>query len=481
MNNKKWIGDVLRRVNPKPSGKDEMNLAEFPLAVAALRVPDGIKTLVFKDGEKELIIAGSDFYGLPAVLDTEVILGLIQLTKKQTQFDSEKPTINFTRYQLLQILKWPNEGKSYRRLDDSLNRWAGVTLYYNNCWYDKKSGKNGNAKIHIIESVFIIEGTAKSEESGDQRSLPLSSFTWNKAFMESFEAGNLKDIDVDMFFDLKQPASKQLYRFLDKRFWQNPSWTFDLYELAFERVGLNRTYGKNVAKIKAKLTPAIAELEEWKFLEPLPPERRFFKDGNGWKIRLSRHRSLAQTTEPEPEFIPILQLPPLASELEERGVSAKVAAELLKQFPAIFLEGKIEEFDWKMTQPKPPQKPAGWLVKSIREGYKADPHFIFRAEKQRQADAKARADAEERAARAQKAEAEAADAAERQAAEAYWLTLTADQQAQLKADAFAAGGETARQTYEILKPIKAGDGYLDRLRSDYVRELLRAGRPGEPA
>src|SRR5688572_15548091 len=113
-------------------GRDELNLAEFPLAAIADRVPDNQKTLVFEDqifdsGKAEMItrrltISASDKFGLPTSLDDEVILGLIQLTK-QNRFAERK--INFSRYQLIQILGWRLEGRSYERLEKSLKRWLG--------------------------------------------------------------------------------------------------------------------------------------------------------------------------------------------------------------------------------------------------------------------------------------------------------------------------------------------------------------------
>ena len=62
-------------------GRDEMNLAEFPIALIADRVPEGQKTLYFKDGHGQLTVTGSDAYGLPTATDTDVIVALIYLTK----------------------------------------------------------------------------------------------------------------------------------------------------------------------------------------------------------------------------------------------------------------------------------------------------------------------------------------------------------------------------------------------------------------
>ena len=103
-------------------GRDELNLAEFPLCALAHRLRPDQKTLRFEDrlfdkqrGElitRQLTITGSDAYGLPTALDDEVLLGLIQLTRLR-DFDDRK--VPFTRHQLLGILGWRNDSKSYAR------------------------------------------------------------------------------------------------------------------------------------------------------------------------------------------------------------------------------------------------------------------------------------------------------------------------------------------------------------------------------
>jgi len=51
-----------------------------------------------------------------------VLLGLVQLSKLHQFADRKVP---FTRYQLVQLLGWRDDGKSYERLEQSLNRWTG--------------------------------------------------------------------------------------------------------------------------------------------------------------------------------------------------------------------------------------------------------------------------------------------------------------------------------------------------------------------
>ena len=84
-------------------------------------------------------------------------------------------------------------------------------------------------------------------------------------------------------------------------------------------------------------------------------DNRYEKVSHGeWKIVLTQGKdgkkieSRKAANKPAP--------PPLVTALVERGVTQKVAAELVEQHPAAFIEGKIEQFDWEMTRPKPTEE-----------------------------------------------------------------------------------------------------------------------------
>src|SRR3954453_2103666 len=96
----------LGEVFPPSDGRDEMNLAEYPIALLADRAPKDVKTLVYKDRDETLTITGSDYLGLPTALDIDVIIGLLHLTKKKNNFTDR--TLSFIRYELLQVLRWPH-------------------------------------------------------------------------------------------------------------------------------------------------------------------------------------------------------------------------------------------------------------------------------------------------------------------------------------------------------------------------------------
>lgn len=275
-------------------GRDEMNLAEYPLGFLTDRVTAGCKTLVYEGQQGKLTISGSDAYGLPTAPDTDVLIGLIYLTKLRTNFTS--PTVTFTRHELLMSIGWPNRGQYYSRLQESLTRWVGVTLNFQGGWWDNAIRCRVDASFHILDDVTIFDEEVKRTLRARQQPLPLSSFTWGKRFFASCQADNLKRLDLGVYFGLRSAVSKQLYRFLDKRFHQKPDLTFDLPVLAFEHVGLSRGY--TPAKIKEKLRPAIDELEGIGFLAPMTTAERFVSTSRGhWRIRLRRAAKVATNDE----------------------------------------------------------------------------------------------------------------------------------------------------------------------------------------
>src|SRR4051794_34493685 len=143
-------------------GRDEMNLAEFPIALIADRAPSGQKTIYFQDRNGRLTVTGSDAYGLPTATDTDVIIALIYLTKLRSGFADVK--VNFSKYELINLLNWHDEGGSYKRLDLSLNRWSGVLLVYDKCWWNNRQERFTSAKMHILDSVVFAEAGGRTRD-----------------------------------------------------------------------------------------------------------------------------------------------------------------------------------------------------------------------------------------------------------------------------------------------------------------------------
>jgi hypothetical protein len=374
--------------------KDELNLAEFPIAALTDRVPDGQLTLVFEDKlerrdsppiVRRLTIMGTPKHGLPTSLDDEVLVGLIQLTKRRSNFTD--PKVTFSRYELIELLGWPQSGHSYRRIEESLHRWVGVVLMYENAWWDNNAKSWVDENFHVLDNVTLYDRerrkptkaskgaktpppkrSRKVGAEGDPQ--PLSSFKWNEVIFDSFQSGNLKQLDLDFYLSLHLPTTKRMFRFLDKRFYRRTQLDFDLRTLACEHIGLSRSYAPT--ELKRRLKPALEELEGLGFLEPLEAEERYSWVARGsWRIILIR----GQAVQAEP--IPPTEATELIEALKSRGVTPKTAAELVETHSHARVGTKLEVFDWlvKNKDKRVGKNPAGYLVASIRSDYQAPTDF----------------------------------------------------------------------------------------------------------
>jgi Replication initiator protein A len=349
-------------------GRDELNLAEFPLAALSNRVNDGQKTLEFKDTifdrqagklvERKLTVTAADKFGLPSAMDDEIILGLIQLSKRQ---GFSNRTVPFSRYEIIKILGWKDESWNYHRIIKALDRWTGVTLKYENAWWDSERKAWANETFHIIERLTEIKG-----DDGRER----AAFVWSEVIFNNLQKGHLKTLDLDIYRSLSNPVAKRLYRLLDKRFYHRKRAQFDLVELAFHKLGIARSY--MIGNIKQRLQPAIAELEAVGFIKTAGKDQRYEKHGVGqWNVIFAKAEN-SKGAQPQETSLPLLIEPQseIEAELIQFGISPKKACRLATTLPEDYLRHKIDELHYLLTQNNGKiSNPAGYLVKSLEENY----------------------------------------------------------------------------------------------------------------
>lgn len=456
----------LRRLEGFTDGRDELNLAEFPLAAVCDRFLDGEKTVVFEDTvwdeekrkrlPRKLTISGSDRFGLPTAKDDDVLLACIQLSSLG-EFHSRE--VRFSRYELLKLLRWPDQTRYYRRLATSLRRWKGLTVYSDRAFYDKARRSWVNRDFGVFDNLYLYE-----REESEKGAAPADSWlVWNEVVYESFQAGYLKKLDWDLYLRLKDPVAKRLYRFLDKRFYHADRLTIDLKELAFQKVRMSPNY--NTAQAKRALMKGIRELEHLWELRPMPSDERFAKVARGqWEVHFSRAKKPPRkaSAEAEPKGI--------AAELTKRGVASKTAANLAKAHPRGRIEAMVELFDWH--QAKGDARGPGFLVAGVKssEPYKPPPGFVSRAEERHRKEAKAKAERErERSEQRRRNSEQAAALAAERPFRSYWNRLGPAEQEAFTAEALRRTDKLKRDGYERLQAIGglAFEQYRDAIRREH--------------
>jgi hypothetical protein len=261
---KSFSDGLLIASNSGRVSRDEMNLAEFPLTVLSTRAEPNVKTLEFSDsirgknGElvsRQWIITAADKFGLPTCSDDEVLLGLLKLSVDE---GFKNPKVFFSRYELLRILRWSTEGRSYSRLQKALDRLSGVRIKASNAFFDNDSKSHSTRNFGLIDAYEINDGRNIEAKP--------SFFIWSEVLFKSFQVGFIKKFDLDFYLELKSAVSKRLFRYLDKHFWYRSKIQMNLFTLAHEKIGISRNY-KYASSLRQQIDPAAEELVACGFLE----------------------------------------------------------------------------------------------------------------------------------------------------------------------------------------------------------------------
>lgn len=356
-------------------GSDENNLAEFPLAALSDTVPSNQKTLEFQDTLKDwktgqeitrrVCVTGSDKFGLPTAKDDQVLTALLQLTKIANNFTN--PEVSFTKHQIVELLDWSDSGWAYDRVEESLHRWKGVSVHYWNAWRDHESQTwTDTEAIGVIDYFKLSDGR---RTQGAAKRDAQSRFVWNRELFKSFQAGYMKPLDFGLYRSLKRPAAQRAYRFLDKRFHHRPDWEFDLHTFACEKLGFSRKY--DTGQLKARLHPAMTELEQAGFIKPVTYHK---VRARKWSLRVAKRTA----ERPKVPSAALSSSSTLAEKLIERGIAKSTASSLVEAFPPERIEEKIQFTDWLNARKdkRALKNAAGFLVAAIRSDYPLPNDFL---------------------------------------------------------------------------------------------------------
>ncbi len=255
---------------PKPSakGKDEMNLAEFPIAKLGRQdkrdVIEYESWATDKKGERyqqKWIVSGSAQLGLPGEIANRIIVALLSIASEQN-FDS--PKISFTEYRLIKTLGLSTSNKNYEVIRKVLKQLVGITIYSEKAFWDNKRKKRVTHEkaFHIFEDLWLRhwKDTDDREDIDDKGQ---GYVVWSDTFWKSIKDGYIKNLDNEFYYSLKNPIARQLFRFLDKRIGQKKECEVDIFDLT-GRLGMAK-YAKP-SHVKRKLQPGINEIIDRNYL-----------------------------------------------------------------------------------------------------------------------------------------------------------------------------------------------------------------------
>lgn len=289
-------------------GKDEMNLAEFPLARLGhhdtRRDIEYHGQIVDKAGhvlEQTWIVSGSARFGLPTEFADRVLVALIAISAKE-HFASRK--VAFTIYRVLTLMGLAPNQQHYKATKRALQQLVGVTIYSEGAFWDKTKQKRITTEkgFHVLEEFWLksMEGKddAVSAESGQ------GYIIWSERLWESFKAGYIKQLDTAFYFALEKVIARRLYRFLDKRMHYQNTYQIDVFDLA-ARLGMKPYCYPS--EIIDKMKDSFAELKQQGYLASV----EVIKVGKYTRVKFTRTNNGASL-----EKAPLPLTPPLDSEAE---------------------------------------------------------------------------------------------------------------------------------------------------------------------
>ena len=245
-------------------GKDEMNLAEYPLSILTHRVPPHRKTYSFTQRitdhhgaviKQSWSVLGSDKYGLPTPYDDDVLIALLYCYKEQKP---QGRKIHFSLYRLCQVMQKALSKREYDRLRDSLNRLTSTTIVATNCFYDNI------AKSWVSEAFHLFDRYKLYQERKGRAATPHLSFVEMSAFFhQSVAVANyIKDLNLGVYYGLALPISKRLFRYLDKNRYKKTRYEETVMRMA-GKLPLAYAYP---SQVKQKLARAHEELLRHQYL-----------------------------------------------------------------------------------------------------------------------------------------------------------------------------------------------------------------------
>ncbi len=258
--------------------KEEMNIAEYPIALLSRTVPKGLKKIEYTDwittgGKQRQLrwtVSGSEDYGLPIGGDQDIYVAIMETWREQSFKDREIRIDSI--YQMLKKIGLPDNKQNYERFKKALNRLTGIFITTENAFWDKER------KRYIDKRGFhLLEGYRYSEEENKEGEVTLTSTVYVKVGEELYRSvanGYLKDTDLNFYFSLSSASAKRIYRYLDKKRYGNTIFSMEMYKFA-NKIGILAGSSKKYypSQLKQILTPAFDELKGKEFLKDYQYQR----------------------------------------------------------------------------------------------------------------------------------------------------------------------------------------------------------------
>ncbi len=243
----------------------EINLEGWPL-FSRQKTPEGsafeVGQSISTDDGRRLdqmwrVTASADF-SLPGPFDEDVFVGVMALVKQRGGMPQDGK-IRFSLYELIKVLGKSKRGGFHKKVRESLDRIASTIYYSKNAFYVLGDESLETYRFTLWTVHF------SSAKGSDGRAAEHHTLKFDDIIIRSYNAGYLKLMDPDLYFRLKIPLAKALYRLVDQRRRSSLSWSVDVRQLRNLLV-MSKSY-RAPSRIWEVLGPAHRVLKREKFLE----------------------------------------------------------------------------------------------------------------------------------------------------------------------------------------------------------------------
>src|SRR5918911_3751924 len=249
----------------------ESNLEEYPLFAVKTRNRHE-KQVVFErrcqgEGGTELVqrweVEPPAKLGMPGPFDQDVYLAVLQLLEMRGGMP-RNGEVDFSLYELRDILGWSTSGNTYEKIRQSLRRISSTTVTSENAFYSK-------AEERFLSDTFQIWSVHFSRTRRGKSTRERHTLRFHPVFIRNYVAQYLKGLDSGFYWSLPSPLSKRLYRLIDHQRGGGLEWKTDISSLRQQVPLPNYSYP---SQIKRVLQTAHEELRERGFLSSVSYEGR---------------------------------------------------------------------------------------------------------------------------------------------------------------------------------------------------------------
>ncbi len=335
----------------------EINLEGWPL-FSRRKTPEGgalevRRSVAASDGrrlDQLWRVTSSHDFSLPGTFDEDVFVGVMALVRQKGGMPKDG-RIRFSLYELIQVLRKKKRGNNYPKLRESLDRMGSTIYYSENAFFDATEGESYETYRFTVWTVHFSRAKGAHGRAAEHHTLK-----FDDAIIRSYNAGYLKLLDTDLYFALKLPLAKALYRLVDQRRAGSASWSVDARELR-DLLMMSDGY-KAPSRIWEVLAPAHRALRREKYLE----SATLVGDAVRYEIHPSR---LAAGGVPEQEPAPSLEEEAVAALIRDGGVWAGSARALVARFGP---EKAFHALDILAARQEEPEKKGPYVAAVMEKG-----------------------------------------------------------------------------------------------------------------